>query len=670
MSDLSQPAARDFLPRFFATLVALTFVAHLVALQVRESIFGGGWLKNLVYVAWDERLGLAFALLLFTVASVGLWLLAWLKLLTLLGMPRRRALSLAAGAWVALLALDLAVRQQLASIFGDAFDLFEFSRGVGGVLAMFRNLWTWYHREILLGGGALIALFVAAVLLSSALRSERHTWWGVDRLSARSVQVTTALGCLAVLAFLTVLSQIWPETRVLLTGDTLVGLPFGALVSATTDFDGDGYSQFESPPDTAPWDPDQHPHALDTPKDGIDQDLLLGDLDLDGLPDEVLLELRARTHYDQAQFSRRLNVVLVILESVRYDSLRAEVRGVPVMPNLQSLVAQGALAPDGFQATAGFTTPSLSQLFWGNTFNPGSSLLDDFRDNGRKLGVVSGYNLEEEGFERNIGLDKVDFLFDSRADTELDARIDTTPARRLVPQIDAFLTQQAKNKAPFFLFVHFADSHFPYLQDNERVLGESSLSRGEMTAARRNELLEVYYNQVHHIDRGCGALMESLQRNGLRDNTVVFFMSDHGESLFDDGILLGHGTALTEVMTQGVMVVAGATQDVPEVFSHLDVRALVRSMLTKPPVVRPKVVRSPAQHVLHYLGSPTSPSKIGLTRAGEQVDYDFETARTRLDAGAWEPFDPTSTKQEAVKQLLLEWEAMQWLNRDNAGWQY
>ena len=45
------------------------------------------------------------------------------------------------------------------------------------------------------------------------------------------------------------------------------------------------------------------------------------------------------------------------------------------------------------------------------------------------------------------------------------------------------------------------------------------------------------YGMMGLVDRGVGRILDHLQRNGLWENTIVVFLSDHGELMGDHGIL-------------------------------------------------------------------------------------------------------------------------------------
>ncbi len=60
----------------------------------------------------------------------------------------------------------------------------------------------------------------------------------------------------------------------------------------------------------------------------------------------------------------------------------------------------------------------------------------------------------------------------------------------------------------------------------------------EMSDRDRREIKAAYYAMVELIDKQVGRMMEALQDTGQLDNTIVIFMSDHGEMLGDHGFYL------------------------------------------------------------------------------------------------------------------------------------
>lgn len=54
--------------------------------------------------------------------------------------------------------------------------------------------------------------------------------------------------------------------------------------------------------------------------------------------------------------------------------------------------------------------------------------------------------------------------------------------------------------------------------------------------AMRQEAMAGYYASITHMDHQIGRLVSALKRDGTWDDTIVVFLSDHGEMLFDHGL--------------------------------------------------------------------------------------------------------------------------------------
>ncbi len=57
---------------------------------------------------------------------------------------------------------------------------------------------------------------------------------------------------------------------------------------------------------------------------------------------------------------------------------------------------------------------------------------------------------------------------------------------------------------------------------------------------KQKELIMGYYAAISYIDAQIGLVMQSLENNGLKDNTLVIFTSDHGFTLGDSGMWAKH----------------------------------------------------------------------------------------------------------------------------------
>jgi arylsulfatase A-like enzyme len=59
-----------------------------------------------------------------------------------------------------------------------------------------------------------------------------------------------------------------------------------------------------------------------------------------------------------------------------------------------------------------------------------------------------------------------------------------------------------------------------------------------VTAAEARDALALTYGLIHMIDDGVGRILDTLERLGLAENTVVLFTSDHGDLMGDHQLML------------------------------------------------------------------------------------------------------------------------------------
>jgi len=133
-----------------------------------------------------------------------------------------------------------------------------------------------------------------------------------------------------------------------------------------------------------------------------------------------------------------------------------------------------------------------------------------------------------------------------------------------------FLKDAAGQNKPFFLWCSFPDPHHPYcppapwsnMYDPEDVLlpkrREGELDdlppffkevyekgiplSGRFGATRMldeqlREILALTYGMISLFDRHLGRILDALDQTGLRQNTVVMFMSDHGDLMGDHWLI-------------------------------------------------------------------------------------------------------------------------------------
>lgn len=84
------------------------------------------------------------------------------------------------------------------------------------------------------------------------------------------------------------------------------------------------------------------------------------------------------------------------------------------------------------------------------------------------------------------------------------------------------------------------EPHVAWLKQ-ERASGRAKLDSPRMFASGEREIREIIaltYGMITNIDDRIGQVMQTLERLGLADDTVVIFTSDHGDLMGDHGIML------------------------------------------------------------------------------------------------------------------------------------
>ncbi|VGO15093.1 Arylsulfatase [Pontiella desulfatans] len=133
----------------------------------------------------------------------------------------------------------------------------------------------------------------------------------------------------------------------------------------------------------------------------------------------------------------------------------------------------------------------------------------------------------------------------------------------LTAQAGAEFLKQQDGQDPFALCVSFKDPHVPHMAlreyydcidqkqiklypsetDDERALKarrwaikRAAFHAEEATAKDIRHYIAVYYAMIGWVDTQIGELLETLREQGLEQNTLIVFTSDHGDFNFEHGL--------------------------------------------------------------------------------------------------------------------------------------
>jgi len=258
-------------------------------------------------------------------------------------------------------------------------------------------------------------------------------------------------------------------------------------------------------------------------------------------------------------------IVLITLDTLRYDGLAGQVEGRATMPRTRALAQRGRVFRRSYAASS-TTQPTHASLFTGlHPWQHGvprngvvmeaelETVTERMRDRGYSTAaVVASFPVHSEfGFDQ--GFERFEDDFSAKGIQRWNgvavpgehfySRADAVTAKALAQLDELGGTKQ-------FFWFHYFDAHAPYgdapgavpikLVPLKKSLRNPATNREQrIDEARRN-----YFHDVRYLDQMLGTLYDRLLADAETIETHIVLVSDHGES-FGEGNFLGHGKGLT-----------------------------------------------------------------------------------------------------------------------------
>jgi len=276
------------------------------------------------------------------------------------------------------------------------------------------------------------------------------------------------------------------------------------------------------------------------------------------------------------------NFLVVIMDSVRPDHLSLYGYKRPTSPNLEVLRREGAVYLNAY-AQSSWTKPSVAALM--SSLYPSAHSTNDkkfdklpseiltlpeiLKENNYVTAAFASNNAfvsAEFGFDQGF-----DYFYETRYQSFLDQVMAFNFLRRiqllssmlhmdglteffftifdlgekLSPrpcQSDSLMNRQvfrwlsANKDQPFFIYIHYMCSHYPYEPDSpdtavwQREVIDNDVRISEES---RRKLLASYDNAIRYTDTLIGDIMGNLRRLGVYDQTFLVVAADHGEEFYE-----------------------------------------------------------------------------------------------------------------------------------------
>jgi len=410
-------------------------------------------------------------------------------------------------------------------------------------------------------------------------------------------------------------------------------------------------------------------YQLEIPDNGIDEDGLAGDL-----------------HFTQEAGNRyrfigpKKHVILIVLESVRGDVLGQNLNGQPVTPRMSQIATDGMSLKD-YYSHSGYTTSSLEAIF---TSSPAPVsdrpiLLETLKENGYTISVISGQDESFGGISSRIGSrSNANFYFDASTAPEKRAFFAASPGGLVVP--NEVVVSQFKSaigtgdlSKPNFFYINLQSAHFPYFyQGMPMILTKHPIARSDIKSSNRSLVKITYLNAVAAADRSIGEIVDELKRIGIYENTALMIVGDHGESLFDDG-LLGHGMRISEDQLNTIFV-TNQQLSVNHPIGHASLSPIILKMAGAEIDVG---AQKESDFVFHFVGSLDNPTYISGTFDDHQrliyglSERQYQTEDARGLVTRWRVADVVRDAElnRRFNSLFSTWAALRWkayLNKQDA----
>ncbi len=410
---------------------------------------------------------------------------------------------------------------------------------------------------------------------------------------------------------------------------------------------------------------------------------------------------------------RPLNVLLVLVESLRPDEIMAFSGRREVMPSLEKLARRSRTYPRTWTQASHSNYADLAALtgqyplrdrtmvlYDADSPWPRVLLYDLLAEVGWRTAIFSSQNETWGRMDQWLDTGRLDVFFHSET---FDGPTYVTPGdagflkfvtdRKLAGKVDDRHTVSAAidwirqdPQRPFFVYMNLQSSHVPYIRPPdfaprfgpEKV--DFPVAYGKFPRDKIDVVRDLYSDSLAYVDHQLGRLFAALEELGLAESTLIVVTGDTGQAFYEHDTA-SHGKNLFEEVTR-VPLIVHAPHLEPGIDSrpvqHLDLAPTVLDLLGLPP--------HPAFQGISLLGPPDPDRSLHLVcqtpmttqyaivRRGWKLILDVRHQRTELynlesDPGETQDLsDQRPAVHRELQDRLLAWTLLQIRYHDDPEW--
>ena len=289
--------------------------------------------------------------------------------------------------------------------------------------------------------------------------------------------------------------------------------------------------------------------------------------------------------------ANRPNVVIIISDDHRGDLMGIKGHRYIETPNLDRLASQGVLFENAV-CVSGVCSPSRATILTGkydhnaaapyiswdnNSFQQNNTFMKELHKNGYYTGHIGKWHLGErtnhlqEGYDHWAGMEWLG-KFD---DTEMVINGEKKQFEGFSDDIIAslaseFIKERSTNEQPFALYIGLKSPHMPFgypkrlstlydsleipkplsINEDYDLTGKTALKGNFIRFATApfgikgwktwERYIKSYYRSTSAADAAVGQIMESIEKAGISDNTIILYTSDQGYNNGEHGLTEKH----------------------------------------------------------------------------------------------------------------------------------
>lgn len=280
--------------------------------------------------------------------------------------------------------------------------------------------------------------------------------------------------------------------------------------------------------------------------------------------------------------AQRPNIVLVVLDDVGQMDLSVYNSQAPRTKNLDQLAAQGVHFRQALLTTSS-CSPSRASLITG--LYPSQTDAPNLHDPIPADKTTLAALLREQGYyTAALGKWHMGNFIREQFDTIIASSEDTGTA-----EWEATLANRPKDK-PFFFWLAPHDGHLPYQAwhtpliryDEHGKLLRPWLKQFWLDLWRNTTKLNEYFHEIQRLDRRIGDLMRALEREGVRQQTLVIIISDNGPQQLAKGTLYERALLTPLIIAYPPLTDAVAGSAVEGLVSSVDIAPTIMELAGLP----------------------------------------------------------------------------------------